>query len=73
MLGAERNFASLNSFDESEFYNGFLWKFCVYASWETDFSGDMGMVCDLPTDCGNCPNDTCLIDCDWGNFVSADG
>lgn len=70
-LAAERNFVEAGVLGFSNHYTGMIWEVCIYTAGE--ILPPMGPE-DCETGyCSACPDDICVIDCDWNQFLIPTG
>ena len=76
LLGAQLDTPEASKSEKGQFYTGFIYEFCMYNECltETDSFIDPNPECDYETGfCKSCPIDTCLIDCEYDQFLNDQG
>jgi hypothetical protein len=74
ILGAEKNISGVSIVDGG-FYSGFMWDFCLFAAYITNFDNVIGPDCsaEFPDLCSVCPVEPCLIDCELDQYWTEQG
>lgn len=78
LAGAQLNTPSIGQSQRGDFYIGFIYEICLYATAKTDTNPtiDFSPPCNGGGYCSTCPNNeptVCLINCEWNQYRLENG